>query len=794
MLQRWRAWLQSTDPVSLLPLLLLLLALPAAFIFGEGRSYLMRHYDSTSASSLTQAANLSPRHNFLLFYRQTLDDGGRLAYEPYSRYPIGGYALIKLAILPFDNSLTAQIYAARLLMLVFFSAAIILAWLSLSRITGDGWIALAATLLPFAAYSALFFNTMVGEAMFHLFGIMLAFHGMVVFEQTGRFRQLLVKSCFALLLGWHVYALLLIFITLGLAKQLFSRRFVPVDADTAPPSSSPLRPLKERAGRLLRSRYLLLGVVTLLFGMGVLAFNLGNEYLSYNGERAFTDLPTVRSALFRVGADGERSAAYAAALAWPNYLEEQLYRVNLISVPYALAGWLDLLGHRPSMPLPGQSLVIFILVVGGCLVALLWGDQRMLPATLALFGVLWAVAMRNLAAFHPFEGIFYIGIPMVLFSVGLGLLCRQLRSRIVPGLANGAAAGLAIIAAALFILSAYQVKDSDYDPAFAEFHAEVVADFEVIRELTLGKVVFVAVPPASKTLKQFAGVREGIHYYLSGSILLFAPQESNYHRADFVITGRREPGPALLTPDNQRIFLYDRARFTGQYGSLVSGEPTARGEFDLYLRGNALTYLKEPCAGEDTTGRFALHLNTPDKFALPAERWQYGFDNLDFNFGDYGARFDGKCLITVPLPDYQITEIATGRGSQERTVFPVDYTDEYRDDYPFIAAGEPLRRAVFDLYLQEERLYYLKEPCAPADTAARFFLHFVPSNVTDLPLEQQQYGTDNHDFDFAQRGAAFEGKCLARVALPDYPLKEIRTGQFVIGGERFWETSFPVAR
>ena len=794
MLQRWRAWLKPTDTLSLLPLLLLLLALPAAFIFGEGRSYLMRHYDSTSASSLTQAANLSPQHNFLLFYRQTLDDGGRLAYEPYSRYPIGGYALIKLAILPFDDSLTAQIYAARLLMLVFFAAAVILAWLSLSRIVGDGWVALAATLLPFAAYPALFFNTMVGEAMFHLFGIMLAFHGMVVFEQTGRFRQLLVKSCFALLLGWHVYALLLTFITLGLARQLFSRRFVPADADPVPPSSSPLHPLKERAGRLLRSRYLLLGVVTLLFGMGLLAFNLGNEYISYNGERAFNDLPTVHSALFRFGADAERNIAYTANLAWPNYLEEQLYRVNLISFPYALAGWLDLLGHRPSSPLPGQSVVIFILVAGGCLGALLWGRQRMLLATLALFGVLWAMAMRNLVAFHPFEGIFYIGIPLVLFCGGLNYLRRRAGGRIVSGLASGAVAGLALVAAGLFILSAHQVKDSYYDPAFAEFHAEVVADFEVIRELTPGKVVFVAVPPAPKTLKRFAGVREGIHYYLSGSTLLFAPQESNYHRADFVITGRREPGPALLTPGNKRIFLYDRAGYTGQYGSLVSGEPTARGEFDLYLRGNALTYLKEPCTGEDTTGRFALHLNTPDKFDLPAERRQYGFDNLDFNFGDYGTRFEGKCLITVPLPDYQITEIRTGRRQQERVRFPVDYTDDYRDAYPFITAGEPLRRAVFDLYLQNDRLYYIKEPCDPGDTMGRFFLHFVPVNVADLPLERQQHGTDNHDFDFAQRGELFDSKCMARATLPDYPLKEIRTGQFVIGGERFWEISFPVAR
>ena len=792
MLLRLRAW--PTDAAALLPFLLLLLALPAVFIFGTGRSYLMRDYDSISASSLTQAANLSPQHNFLLFYRQTLDAEGRLVYEPYSRYPVGGYALIKLSILPFGDSLTAQIYAARLLMLAFFAAAVILAWASLSRIAGDGWVALAATLLPFAAYQALFFNAMVGEAMFHLFGIMLTFHGMVVFEQEGRFRQLLVKSGIALLLGWHVYALLLVFIALGVARQLFSRRAAAADADTAPPPAPLGQLLKERAGRLLRSRYLLLGIVTLLFGMGVLAFNLGNEYLALGGKESFTNLPTVRSALFRVGADEERNASYAASLAWSNYLEDQLYRINQISFPYALDGWLDLTGHRPSMPLPGQSVVIFILVVGGCLVVLLWGRQRMLLATLALFGVLWAVAMRNFVAFHSFDGIFYIGIPLVLFSGGLAYLRRRAGSRIVPGLANRAAAGLAIIAAALFILSAYQVSGVSYDPEVAEWHRELISDFEDIRERTAGKTVFIPLTGGAQSRSRFAGAREGLDYYLSDRVMLYAHQGKYLDKADFVITGRREPGPALLTPGNKRIFLYDRAQFTGQYGSLVSGEPTARGEFDLYLRGKALTYLREPCRQQDTTGRFALHLYTPDRFALPAERRQYGFDNLDFEFGDYGQVFNGKCLITVPLPDYHIAEISTGRGSQERIRFPVDYTDEYRDAYPFITAGEPLGRAVFDLYLPDDRLYYIKEPCEPADTAARFFLHFVPEDVAVLPPEQRQYGTDNFDFDFAQRGAVFDGKCLARVTLPDYPIKEIRTGQFVIGGERFWETEFAVGR
>ena len=51
------------------------------------------------------------------------------------------------------------------------------------------------------------------------FGAALVFHGMVVFVQEGRFRQLLAKTCAALFLGWRVYALILPFIALGLGGE-----------------------------------------------------------------------------------------------------------------------------------------------------------------------------------------------------------------------------------------------------------------------------------------------------------------------------------------------------------------------------------------------------------------------------------------------------------------------------------------------------------------------------------------------------------------------------------------------
>ena len=34
---------------------------------------------------------------------------------------------------------------------------------------------------------------------------------------------------------------------------------------------------------------------------------------------------------------------------------------------------------------------------------------------------------------------------------------------------------------------------------------------------------------------------------------------------------------------------------------------------------------------------------------------------LDFHFDRHGGRFDGECLASVPLPEYDISKIRTGQ-------------------------------------------------------------------------------------------------------------------------------------
>ncbi len=114
-----------------------------------------------------------------------------------------------------------------------------------------------------------------------------------------------------------------------------------------------------------------------------------------------------------------------------------------------------------------------------------------------------------------------------------------------------------------------------------------------------------------------------------------------------------------------------------------------------------------------------------------------------------------------------------------------------RSDYEALVSGEPVIRATFDIYLSENTLAYAKEPCVPADTAATFFLHVIPSDPDALPDARKQHGFDNRDFHFDGRGVIFNGKCMAEVNLPEYDITRIRTGQYVPGEGQVWKAEFP---
>ena len=208
-----------------------------------------------------------------------------------------------------------------------------------------------------------------------------------------------------------------------------------------------------------------------------------------------------------------------------------------------------------------------------------------------------------------------------------------------------------------------------------------------------------------------------------------------------------------------------------------------------------LLYAKTDCALAEYQTPVTLHIHPENRADLPFYLWQYGFDNRDFDLWSYGGRPGGECIAVVPLPDYPIQALRTGQANRwEVNLYPSTAPDRLRETYAALSDRQPNLRAAFDLYWQGNRLVYLRETCAATDTAANFFLHIRPQDVADLPASRRSAGFANRDFVFERRGGYFDGKCIAVIFLPHYPIKTLRTGQYVAGQGEVWAAELTAGR
>ena len=125
---------------------------------------------------------------------------------------------------------------------------------------------------------------------------------------------------------------------------------------------------------------------------------------------------------------------------------------------------------------------------------------------------------------------------------------------------------------------------------------------------------------------------------------------------------------------------------------------------------------------------------------------------------------------------------------------------EQPGENPFPAAYEAaisrdtVVRSGFDLYASDRMLIYVKEPCESGNLKGSFFLRFYPASPDDLPAVWRWAGYEEARFRFLERGALFDGKCVALAPLPDYPVLNVRAYQFYgYANELYWDALFPLA-
>ncbi len=267
-------------------------------------------------------------------------------------------------------------------------------------------------------------------------------------------------------------------------------------------------------------------------------------------------------------------------------------------------------------------------------------------------------------------------------------------------------------------------------------------------------------------------------------------------------TGERSDGKVVWRAD---IDLADRAAAQAVYDGIAAGDygkRVAQSEFALYLRDNALTYIKTPCAPADADAWLFMHIFPADPAELPADRRERGFVNRGFQFDKHGAHAGDICVATRELPGYAIARVSTGQsaadgGAEWRVDLNLAAPAAAQAVHDRILAGDyglPVGKSNFDVYMRDKVLAYIKDPCSPADAYARFLLHIFPSDPADLPVASREFGFVNLDFQFADHGGYEGDVCVARIELPGYAIERIRTGQDAAadGGDE-WRVDFNLA-
>ena len=231
-------------------------------------------------------------------------------------------------------------------------------------------------------------------------------------------------------------------------------------------------------------------------------------------------------------------------------------------------------------------------------------------------------------------------------------------------------------------------------------------------------------------------------------------------------------------------FGYERGDryFEVIYDAPVAGRtPLARAAFDIYFSDGQLYYIREDCAEPNLDDTFFLHIYPVQRADLPAARQQHGFVNADFDFAGRGTMASWKCAVVIELPPYLIAQIHTGQYLPDGAR---SWAAVIKAPFTHLPA---FTHSPFDIYIRGGQLNYSRADCVEQDLADKFFLHIYPAQLSDLRPALQHHGFENWDFDFIDRGGIVGARCVLSIALPDYPVGYIHTGQYTPDGGRSWE-------
>ena len=214
--------------------------------------------------------------------------------------------------------------------------------------------------------------------------------------------------------------------------------------------------------------------------------------------------------------------------------------------------------------------------------------------------------------------------------------------------------------------------------------------------------------------------------------------------------------------------------------------------YDVYVDGQWFIFVNDDCHAEGATERLFAHATPADASILPQNASYLPLRQRTV------LQEEGRCIARWLGPQYPFSHILVGQRDSAKAmlwsgeVFIDRARFERTLEAMLSAAGEPRIESDMDVHVHGRRIFYVSDDCQRMDGRTPFFLHATPMRAADLPPERVEHGYDN--LDFYQVGATVGERCVVRWQLPEYPIRHIRTGQYMVvrDGEdvllpRLWE-------
>jgi hypothetical protein len=467
-----------------------------------------KHHGWVSSHTLAIIAHATPANAFVGYAEASIDENGEEQYDYFDRYPVF-FSVGMHTLLSLKSRLSTQVYLAKQAMNGVFLLTVIVAYLLVRKFTGRTLSSFAIAVASVSSPYLLFYKDMVHYDQPALLGILILIYAIALHKIDNRRRV--------------VYGAALLSVSLGRGYASFAVLGTWVFLEALTLIRTRDLPWSQRWARFVRLDAVRVFILAIAWGGACLLYNTSVE--AYRRGVSLGETSIVQSALDRLALNEGFNESYFRILNWRTFLLDQVIRV----VRWSLPVW------EYEGPAALSAAIVAAMLAAITLHARrLEAGRRMVFFILAGSGIVWLFAMRNLSAFHDYTAMYYLGIPLAFYSA----VASRLR---LPRLA-----WIAVVLLSLVVFTLRNLEIQDLHTRLGQPYNTYTHDFMRMAE---------ALPGPGQSIELEDGVPYAPYafgFYLPEDFQAAGPS------ASYMISRRRGRLPDLLTPDNERLFLFER--------------------------------------------------------------------------------------------------------------------------------------------------------------------------------------------------------------------------------------------